>query len=189
MSCCLMVEMTEREIIEKLKANDVRVQKYLYEKYKSLFYAIALRYSSSKHEAKDILQDAFMKIFTKINTFEANGSLEGWMKRIVVNCAINYYRFSHRHFFEDIDELNEAHEPFDFNEDDFTYEELIAAISSLPSGYRTIFNLYAIEGYKHKEISELLNITESTSKSQYHRAKLLLQKKLLSIKKVKNAKH
>lgn len=179
--------MEENVLIEKLKQQDKIAQKYLYDKYKSLFFAICLRYASSRDEAEDILQESFMKIFLNIKKYSGTGSFEGWMKKILINHSINYYRkFLKNKYFEDVDNLRNIADNAKTDENDFTYEELIICISQLPAGYRTIFNLYAVEGYKHKEISEMLNISESTSKSQYHRAKYFLQTKLELLKAKKN---
>lgn len=183
---CLNVEMKEEVLIEKLKKQDRLAQKELFDKYKSLFYAIALRYASSKDEAKDILQETFMKIFANIKKYSGTGSFEGWMKKILVNHSINYFRRNSKHFFEDVEKVKDISYDEIYKQNDFSYEEIFEAIKQLPLGYRTIFNLYAIEGYKHKEIAEMLNISENTSKSQYHRAKLFLQYKLQQIKELKN---
>ena len=176
------------EIVKRLQKGDRKAQKQIYDKYSGLFYAICLRYASNTDEAWDLLQEGFIRIFFNIKSFKGKGSFEGWMKRIVINNAINhYYKDKKYRYHEDIDENYEIKsEDRLFDDADFTYEELLEIIRQLPSGYRTIFNLYAIEGYKHKEIAKILGISESTSKSQYHRAKKILQKILKDIKKKRN---
>ncbi len=176
--------MIDGDFLKKLKRGDPRAQKRLYDQYAPILLGVAMRYSGSKEEAEDILQEAFIKIFKHIKTFEARGSFEGWMRKIVVNTAIGHYWKGLKHRYQnDVTEIKETDiQTYDPTEPDFTMDELKKVIQSLPPGYRTVFNLYAIEGYKHKEIAQMLGIDESTSKSQYHRAKKLLQKKLTEIK-------
>ncbi len=176
--------MLDKKLLKKLKRGDPQAQKQLYDTYAPRLYGLALRYAGSPEEAQDILQEAFIKIFKYINTFEQRGSFEGWMKKIVINAAIaNFHKHEKHRFQSDITEINETGiENYSDNDPDFTMDELLEAIQSLPKGYRAVFNLYAIEGYKHKEISQMLGIDVSTSKSQYHRARKLLQKKLLDLK-------
>jgi len=176
--------MSEKELLNRLIKKDRRAQKILFDKYSALFYTICLRYASSSDDAQDMLQEGFIKIFTHIKQFSEKGSFEGWMKRIIINNSINYYHKTYK--FRYHDDVNESYELETdeslYDENDFTYEELIKMINELPIGYKTIFNLYAIEGFKHKEIAEMLNISENTSKSQYHRAKKILQDKIEAIK-------
>ncbi|MCX7955137.1 MAG: sigma-70 family RNA polymerase sigma factor [Bacteroidales bacterium] len=175
----------ERELIEKLKKQDFKAQKLLYKKYCSKFLGICMRFAKNKHEAEDILQDSFIKIYKKISQFNFEGSFEGWMKRIIINTAISYYRKNHKWYNVEINDsiINEEQSNFSFNIDDYelTTEEILKVIQSLSPGYRIVFNLYAIEGYSHKEIAEMLNINISTSKSQYSRAKKILQIRLQQI--------
>jgi len=180
--------MNELDLVKRLKKKDKRAQKNLFDRYSALFYSMCLRYASNSDDAKDILQEGFVKIFRYINQFSGKGSFEGWMKRIIVNNAINHYqKYLKYRYHDDVHESYsiEADDHF-YKESSFTYEELIKLINELPVGYRTIFNLYAIEGYKHKEIAEMLKINESTSKSQYHRAKKILQQKLEKLKKYRD---
>ncbi len=177
--------MIEKELINRLKKKDRQAQKYLFDKYSGLFYAMCKRYASNSDEANDILQEGFIKIYFNIDKFSGKGSFEGWLKRIIINNAINYYhKYLKYRYHDDVAENNylESNDNF-YDEKTFTYDELLKIINELPVGYRTIFNLYAIEGYKHKEIAELLKISENTSKSQYHRAKKILQEKLTQLKK------
>ncbi len=180
------------QIISKCKTYDKKAQKELYEVYSPVLFGICLRYSKSEAEAEDILQEGFVKILTKINDFMGKGSFEGWMKKIMVNTAITHY-YKNKKYNEtyDIDNVKGSNADFYFfGEEDFTHEELFDVIDDLPEGYRIVFNLYAVEGYKHKEIAEMLEITESTSKSQYLRAKEKIRQKLEKISeiKIKNVK-
>ncbi len=184
------MKMDEISLIERLKKKDKKAQKILYDRYSSLFYGICLRYATNNDEAGDIMQEGFIKIFMNIKQYSGKGSFEGWLKRIIINNAINYYHKYYKYrYHEDISmSVNiESGDKF-YNESDFNYDELLSIINELPLGYRTIFNLYAIEGYKHKEIAKMLKISENTSKSQYHRAKKILQTKLTEIKLRRNGK-
>ena len=182
--------MDERLLIERLKKKDKKAQKILYNQYSSLFYGICVRYATNYDEAGDILQEGFIKIFMNISQYSGKGSFEGWLKRIIINNAINYYHKYYKYrYHDDVSEsINIKSDDNFYMDSDFSYDELLHIISELPVGYRTIFNLYAFEGYKHKEIAKMLKISENTSKSQYHRAKKILQKQLLQIKQSRNEK-
>jgi RNA polymerase sigma-70 factor (ECF subfamily) len=173
--------LSEEQLIERCRKNDRKAQKILYDKYASLMLAICMRYVYERSEAEDILQEGFLKIFTKISEFEGRGSFEGWMKRVFINTAITLYHKNSKHNKNhyNIDDVHviKSEKPA-FGESEFTNEELFNIIHSLPEGYKLVFNLYALEGYKHKEIAEMLNIDINTSKSQYSRAKKLIRKKL-----------
>jgi RNA polymerase sigma factor (sigma-70 family) len=181
---------TEKEIIDGCIKNDRKMQKALYEKYASKLYAICMRYANDRAEADDILQEGFIKVFTKIEQFSQEHSFEGWLKRIMINTSITHYNQNLKHYYQkDIDEVNESEiEQFNVYEAEFSKEELLGIIHELADGYRVVFNLYAIEGYKHKEISEILGIDVATSKSQFHRAKKIIQEKLDELSKVKIAR-
>jgi RNA polymerase sigma factor (sigma-70 family) len=172
---------SEDLLIEKCRNNDRAAQKLLYDTYAPIMLGICLRYVYERSEAEDILQEGFLKIFTKIGEFEGRGSFEGWMKRVFVNTAITHYHKNSKHnkYHYDIDDVQipKSEKPA-YGESEFTREELFNIIHSLPEGYKLVFNLYALEGYKHKEIAEMLKIDINTSKSQYSRAKKLIRKKL-----------
>lgn len=139
-------------------------------------YAVCLRYTSNADEAKDILQDGFVKVFTNLNTFNFKGSFEGWVRRIMINTAIACYRTKKNIYtLEIVDDIETGN---DNVFDSLSAEELLMIIRKLPSQYKMVFNLYAIEGYSHKEISEMLGITESTSKSDLSRARAILKAKI-----------
>jgi RNA polymerase sigma-70 factor (ECF subfamily) len=167
-------------LIEGCKGRDRHMQEELYQKYSKSMYVVALRYSRMQQEAEDILQEAFVKVFQSIDRFRGESSLPYWIKRIVINTALNHQRSKlYLYPMVDVDELrNQGKESNILS--DLEYAELLKMVQSLPDGCRIIFNLYAIEGFKHQEIGTMLEISEGTSKSQYARAKSLLQKKVLN---------
>jgi RNA polymerase sigma-70 factor (ECF subfamily) len=172
--------MTEKELIEGCKKGKHRAFEALYRKYAMKMMAIALRYCNTTFEGEDILQESFIKVFQKIHTFDQKGSFEGWLKRVVVNTAINYYHQTYKHKFQ-IDYHSLPTESDSVLPDvisRMTNEELLQIIRDLPEGYRMVFNLYVIEGYNHKEIGEMLGVTEGTSKSQLFKAKEIIKKLL-----------
>ena len=174
------------KIIEGCQKGKRSFQKLLYDKYAPILMGICIRYANTTDEAEDVLQDSFVKIFKEIHRFEKKGSFEGWLKRIVINTAITNYRKNQKRYnYQDIDDFNSQQHSVSMYESDFTHEELLNIIKELPEGYRVVFNLYAIEGYKHKEIAELLGIDVATSKSQYSRAKKAIRKKMEEISKIK----
>ncbi|MDR2791240.1 MAG: sigma-70 family RNA polymerase sigma factor [Tannerellaceae bacterium] len=169
--------MYESQLIEGCKKNDRKAQQELYEKYHRKMVSLCLRYVSGDSEtARDLTQEGFAKVFTSIRGFSGTGSFEGWMRKVFVNCALEYLR--------KWDALRES-VGLEYVADPagadmsvvsrLTAEELMGLIAELPAGFRTVFNLFAIEGFSHKEIGEMLHITESTSRSQLTRAKQLLQ--------------
>ena len=173
------------ELIEKCKKGDRRAQFDMYGRFSGLLFAVALRYTNTKIDAEDVVQNAWVKIFSKMSSFSENNSYEGWMRRIVVNTAITLYRKNQKHANQlDIDEVLAT--PADLAASiqcDFTREELERAITRLPEGYGLVFKLYIIDGYKHKEIAEMLGIEVNTSKSQLSRAKKHLQNALCHMEK------
>jgi RNA polymerase sigma factor (sigma-70 family) len=176
---------TEMQLITALQRADSRAQKALFERYSSKMLTICVRYVSNRYEAEEILMDGFMRVFEKIGQYKSEGSFEGWIRRIMVNESLMYLR-KNKQWRAEI-ALEEAAPEADtaFADQDLMAEDLMNLLEQLPSGYKTVFNLYAIEGYSHAEIAESLGITESTSKSQLHRARALLQRLLtqLDVKK------
>lgn len=169
-------------------SNDEKSKDLIYRHFGPKMYGICLRYAGNEMDANDILQEGFIKVLTKLEDFRNEGSFEGWIRRTIINTAINYYRKNLRFSkFQDIDDC----EIQLFNEetvfDKLSMEELINLIRELPNGYRTVFNLNVIEGYTHKEIGQMLNISDNTSKSQLTRARSILQKKVIALmqKKIK----
>jgi RNA polymerase sigma factor (sigma-70 family) len=164
------------ELLRGCLENDRRLQKQLYKKYFKNMFLICLSYSGDRVEAKDILQEAFIKVFTNLRNFNTKNSLEGWIRRIVTNTAIDYFRKRKRLVFQDeFPDEPEEDERGSFTLQDFTNDVILHYVKQLPDGARVIFNLFAIEGLPHKEIADRLSIKEGTSKSQYKRARNLLK--------------
>ena len=151
----------------------------LYRHFAPKMYGICLRFAGNPMDADDILQEAFLKIFTKIKDFRNEGSLEGWIRRTFVNTAINYYRKNSRNQRNgDLDGIDISDDNTEIIYDKLSREELLNLLQELPIGYRTVFNLNVLEGYTHKEIGEMLGISDNTSKSQLTRARAILQKRV-----------
>lgn len=169
---------SEKALIQGCIKGDRKAQKQLYDQFAGRMLVVAMRYSKSDLEAEDIIQEAFIKIFEKIKTFREESRLGFWIKRIVVNTALNHQR-SKLYMFPmvDVQELNNSANG-DFSLSNYHFKELLAFIKELPSGCQIIFNLYAIEGYSHQEIAKMLDISIGTSKSQYFRAKELLKARI-----------
>lgn len=179
-------------IIEGCIAGKRSAQSALYRKYASVMLAVCLRYAQNRDEAEDILQEAFLKIFQNISSYRKEGSFEGWMKRVMINHALNYYRRNRKLPYQaDIDNINETEimnrEEQQANHAPVSAEKLIALIQMLPPGYRMVFNMYVFEEYSHKEIAGFLNISENTSKTQLLKARRMLRKKLIELNIVKNS--
>lgn len=171
--------MDELQLIEGCRKGDRRAQKALYETFSRKMMSVCLRYVSDWETARDLLQEGFVKVFTHIDSYTGNGSFEGWIRKIFVNGALEYLRHADvLRESTDLDQTAEVAQTDSSPLSDISAAELMQLVQSLPAGFRTIFNLFAIEGYSHKEISERLHITESTSRSQYTRAKQLLQRKV-----------
>lgn len=166
----------EDELIKGCLRRDSSAQKVLYDTYSSKMYGLCYRYVKDSMDAEDILVTAFMKVFDKIHQFKSEGSFEGWIRRIIVNEALTFLRRNRSMYLET--ELDQADREPDYNalSDHLEAEDLLNMIQELPTGYRIVFNLYAIDGYSHKEIAEQLGISENTSKSQLSRARTYLQK-------------
>jgi len=162
-----------------LKGNK-RDQELLYRSYASKLYAVCLQYSRDRDEAKDILQEGFIKVFENLHTYKSEGTFENWIRKIVVNVALEKFRNKNiLHKVEDIDKLmGTVSEPYDGDYSDLDAEMLMNIIRDLSPQYRMVFNLYALEGYSHSEISKMLKISEGASKSNLSRARLILQKKV-----------
>jgi RNA polymerase sigma factor (sigma-70 family) len=171
------------ELIEGCKRKDAKAQKNLYERYSGKLYALCCRYIKEKMEAEDVLITAFTKILDRIDQYKGEGSFEGWMKRVVVNESLTYLRKNKNMYLEMDIEAADREPDFEKLESHLQAEDLMKMIEALPSGYRIVFNLYAIDGYSHKEIAEQLGISENTSKSQLSRARVALQKSLLETEK------
>jgi len=168
--------MTDEELVKGCISKTPTVQRLLFERFSRKMMGVCLRYASRSEEAEDMLQNGFIRVFEKIESFRGTGSLEGWIRKIIVNESLSYLRKNKALKLNiDIEDAKymipgNSHVAENMNEKD-----LLKIIQQLPVGFRTVFNMYAIEGYSHKEIAELLGISEGTSKSQYSRAKVHLQ--------------
>lgn len=166
---------SESDLINGCLEGNRLMQEELYRRFSPKMYAVCLRYASDAEEAQDILQEGFIKIFKKLGSFRGDGSFEGWIRRIFVNTAIEHFR--RRRYLQPVSENEEntiegkSASAFD----GLAEKDILAMIQQLSPGYRTVFNMYVIEGYSHKEIGNLLDISEGTSKSQLSRAKVILQ--------------
>jgi RNA polymerase sigma factor (sigma-70 family) len=168
--------MTEEAILKGCLSNDAAAQRELYNKYSAKMLAVCYRYGHSREDAEDMLQEGFIKVFLQIHTFENRGAFEGWIRRIVVHTCINILK-KNKKFNESVDiihatgvQIREESVPAIVQA-----KQVIECIRVLPIGYRTVLNLYAIEGFSHREIATMLDIEESTSRSQYTRAKAMLE--------------
>ena len=171
---------SDEKLIKGCQKGKREFQQALYDKYCDGMFLVALRYSKMQQEAEDILQEAFLKVFNNIKTFRKDSSLAYWIKRIVVNTALNHQR-SKLYLYPMVDVSDLTDRAVDESAiSNLSYDELLKLIQKLPSGCQVIFNLFAIEGYKHHEIAKLLSISEGTSKSQYSRAKSILTELILS---------
>ncbi len=163
------------DIVKQCIENQPKAQKELFDILSPKMYAICLRYARNSDEAKDILQEGFIKMFKYLGQFEGKGSFEGWVKRIFINTSIEFYRKSQKEATTNSLDIAE-NQPFESNIlSNLKVDDLMKIIQKLPTGYRTVFNLFVIEGYGHEEIARMLNVTENTSKSQLFKARQHLQ--------------
>lgn len=171
-----------KKIIKGCLSGDRRDQELLYRRHSSKLYGVCLQYSGNDEEARDILQEGFIKIFENLHNYKHEGSFEGWIRRIVVNTALEKFRSRHNLFrVDDIDTIQEPmSEPDTDDYSGLQAVDLLYIIRELPPKYRMVFNLFAIEGYSHKEIGEMMNISEGTSKSNLSRARNILQRRVNS---------
>lgn len=169
----------EPDLIEGAKRGDRRSQKQLYDSLAPKMYAVCLRYMGDSDSAQDILQDGFVTLFSKLDSYSGAGSFEGWARKIFVNTALMSLR--KKDALKVSDDITQARHIM--NDDPtviqkISYQDLLKMVAALPPGFRTVFNMYVIEGYSHKEIAEALGISETTSRSQLQRARMLLQSKI-----------
>jgi RNA polymerase sigma factor (sigma-70 family) len=165
----------EIDLISGCIEGNRRMQEELYRRFSPRMYAVCLRYAINSEEAEDILQEGFIKIFKKLGTYRGDGSFEGWIRRIFVNTAIEHFR--RRKYLQPVTEKEENTIEGKYLSvlDDLAEKDILELVRQLSPGYRTVFNMYVVEGYTHKEIGDMLGISEGTSKSQLSRAKVILQ--------------
>ena len=168
--------MSLEQLIFKCKKNDAQAQSQLYKLFAGKLFSLCLKYSKNYAEAQDNLQDAFVTIFNKISQYNNKGSLEGWMKRITINTALQRYRSVG--VFDIVNEEQIEDVYIEIEDDSLGMDYLLSIIQELPDRYRLVFNLYALDDYSHKEIAEMLDISTGTSKSNLVRARLILKEKI-----------
>lgn len=172
--------MDQKELIKRCCKNDRSAQSELFKRYKDTLHLVSLKYSRNKTEAEDNLHDAFMAIFDSIKKYKGQGSFEGWMKRITMFKAIDRYK-NNKYVPVDVFEETIKNEDKPLELSQLSLDQLLNCIQELPDQYRLVFNLYQLDGHSHKEVAKILDISESTSKSNFHRAKQLLQNKITSL--------
>lgn len=179
--------MTESEIIDGCRREDRKCQRLLYERFAPRMYAVCLRYIPKVAQAQDVLQDSFIKIFVNITRFRMDGSLEGWIRRIVINTALYQLKKTKASIIENHHDETANYDYYNESENiinKISADEITRLIAVLPEGYRAVFNLSVIDGYSHHEIAEMLHITESTSRSQLTKARKMLQSKFKIINSI-----
>ncbi|MEY3424805.1 MAG: hypothetical protein RL679_163 [Bacteroidota bacterium] len=165
-------------VIECVKG-DSRAQRMLFERFSKKMLGVCMRYAKSTEQAEDVLQDGFIKVFSKLNDFKHDGSLEGWIRRIMVNTSLDQIRKENKLLGNtSLDNVDYKLQNNAFVLENLAAKDLMKMVQSMPVGYKVVFNMFAIEGYSHKEISEHLGISENTSKSQYSRARAYLRERL-----------
>lgn len=178
------MKMDEEQLVKKCLEKDALAQKQLFEFYSRRMMGVCLRYSQDRDEAQDVLQMGFIKVFEKLNMYNFKGSLEGWIRKIIVNTALDNIR-KNKKFLNDVemDKVDyQLHNHTENAVEKLSAQDLLKIIQEMPPGFRTVFNMFAVEGYSHKEIAEELNISVNTSKSQYSRARAYLQKIIIEEK-------
>lgn len=170
---------SESDLIKGCIEGDRRMQEELYKRFSPKMYAVCLRYANNPNDAQDLLQEGFIKVYRNLHRFRAEGSFEGWVRRVFVNTSIEHFRKKSTQLSSVSEKEENTIEDADISAlDSLAEKDIINIVQELSPGYRTVFNLYVVEGYSHKEVGELLGISEGTSKSQLARAKSILQKKV-----------
>ncbi len=169
------MEEQDDKLIKDCIAGKRKAQFQLYQKYENRMYGICLRYAKDKEEAMDILQEGFIRIFKGLHSYKKKSPLKNWMDRVMANAAIRFISKNKKIVFQENQDLEKLMKPYDSVNQQYNANEILFFINQLPIGYKTVFNMFAIEGYSHKEIGEKLNISEGTSRSQYARAKKAMQ--------------
>lgn len=174
-----MNEISEQKLIRLCKKGDRIAQKAIYDRLAPKMFPVCIRYVGDRTVAEDLLQDGFVTLFSKLDSFKGDGSFEGWARKIFVNTALMYLRKKDAlKMSDELDSARNMTSVYSSQVQDIGYKELMKLITSLPTGFRTVFNLYVLEGYTHKEIAEMLDITEVTSRTQLSRARTWLQNKI-----------
>ena len=181
----LVTETFDHQLIESCKKGNRAAQKIMYDQLASRMLPVCMRYIGDRTMAEDVLQDGFVTLFTRLDSYKGEGSFEGWARRIFVTTALMSLRKKDAlKMSEELETVRGMKAETASQMQNIGYKELMKLVMSLPPGFRTVFNMYAIEGYSHKEIAEMLGITETTSRTQFSRARLWLQNKILNTENV-----
>lgn len=171
--------MDDTTLVEECVKGNARAQRMLFDKFAKKMLGVCLRYAKDMEQAEDVLQDGFVKVFFKLRDFKNEGSLEGWIRRIMVNTALDQIRKNGKLLGDtSIDDVGYKIENNDMIFENLVAEDLMKLVQAMPDGYKVVFNMFAIEGYSHSEIADTLGISENTSKSQYSRARAYLRERL-----------
>ncbi len=174
--------MDDTTLINECVNGNVKAQRFLFDKFAPKMLLVCMRYAKNKSDAEDVLQEAFIKVFNKLSAFKNEGSLEGWIRRIMVNTSLDQIRKNSKFSKDtDLDTVSYKLENKDSFFDNLSSEDLLKMINNMPNGYKIVFNMFAIEGYSHQEIADTLGVSENTSKSQYLRARSYLKNELEKI--------
>lgn len=171
------MNLSDEEIIRRCLKKDAKAQRALYDRYSPLMFGLCIRYARCRQDAEDIFQEAFIKAFSQLDKYSFKGAFGGWLRHLFVNCALNYYRYDKSHFFCDVQDCPSLVEkPVQL--DNFSTAEILDMVASLPENCKMVFNLIEIEGYSYKELSEMLQLSESTLRGLNFKAKQLLREKI-----------
>lgn len=176
------MQYSEEKLINGCIQNEYKAQKVLFKKYRNILLGVCLRYCHNKEEAEDVLLIGFYRIYKSIDKYKENGNFLNWMKRIVANAAIDSYRKNKKYNIHDnVEDIENINFDTEIIPENLTMNEILNTITELAPGYRMVFNLFVFEGYSHKEIAGMMNISESTSKTQLRKARIILQKKIYQL--------
>ncbi|MCU0351711.1 MAG: RNA polymerase sigma factor [Flavobacterium sp.] len=183
----IQLHQEEKKLIQLAVENNRQAQQQIYTKFSSKMLSVCRQYIKDMQHAEDVMITGFMKVFINLKSFEHKGSFEGWIRRIIIYECIDFLRVKKNNFnHQDIEEVTLSETESVYEMEDFSVDDIQSLIDNLPDGYKMVFNLYAIEGYKHQEIAEMLKITEGTSKSQLSNARKLLQLQITELKNKRN---
>lgn len=177
--------MKDEELVKLCLKKDRLAERALYDRFAGQMFAICMRYMRNREEAEDVFQEGMIKVYNKLETWQGSGPLGGWMRKVFIHMSLNHIKAHRKKIFSDIENHPEPENELADALDDLSAEEILKTIQSLPLGYKTVFNLFAIEGYSHAEIASLLGVSESTSKTQFLKAKAKL-KTILTTEKMES---
>jgi RNA polymerase sigma factor (sigma-70 family) len=175
----LKKDLSEHELVKLCRERNNDAQHLLYKRHSGKMMALCLRYAASREDAEDLMQEGFIQVFSSIDQFRGEGSLEGWIRKLIIRMAIRKWKTHSKNITEPVEDHFALHDHSLSAIDQLTLRELLHIISGLPPGYRMVFNLYAVDGYSHSEIAEMTGIQESTSRTQLMKARLMLQKMII----------